>query len=209
MDLVLLQHLENVTKLLVIVRTVEKLLKLLNVLKIISIMEYAIEKQKKTTILKILTISVILYFTTSKKGWDKISDGQLLETPCGTNDGWHAVLIEGYDLDKDCLICKNSWAISGKDRFDLKIQALKDYGFIEVYFTLKSIREIGIGEFTPKIKKFRIIKNWQIINCAWMDEITAIYSTEYICEYHKEQKGELKYKGVYIKDWINLNLNRD
>lgn len=161
----------------------------------------------KTTILKTMTISVILIFTTSKIGWHKISRGKLMETPCGKNEGYHAVLIEGYDLEKDCLICKNSWAKTGKDRFDLRIQALKEYYFVEVYFTLESIREKGICKFEPKIERY--FSSDLKMNCAWMDKNTAIYITDYISEYHKEHKGPLKYFGYNIKDWINLNLNRD
>lgn len=25
-------------------------------------------------------------------------------------DGYHAALFEGYDFEKDCFVCKNSWS---------------------------------------------------------------------------------------------------
>lgn len=31
------------------------------------------------------------------------------------------------------------------------------------------------------------------IDSAWMDEKTAVYGTDYICEFHPERKEELKF----------------
>ncbi|KAK8840489.1 hypothetical protein M9Y10_030695 [Tritrichomonas musculus] len=44
------------------------------------------------------------------------------------------------------------------------------------------------------------------IDCAWMDEKTAIYSSDYVCELHDEKKGQYNYLGYNIKKWISIKL---
>lgn len=64
-------------------------------------------------------ISVIVGFETSEVGSECIEKGELLYHPGGSSSLVHATLVEGYDLNKDCMICKNS--CSGKEsspRFD-------------------------------------------------------------------------------------------
>ena len=53
--------------------------------------------------------------------------------------------------------------------------------------------------------------NWKgkEIECAWMDEKTALYCKDYLCEYHPEKSGDMKYLGYDIDQWITINLNRN
>lgn len=55
-----------------------------------------------------ITLSTIISFSTSKRGWIDISRGKLLKRSQGPEDGWHTSIIEGYDFDQKSLICKNS-----------------------------------------------------------------------------------------------------
>lgn len=66
------------------------------------------ENTKTSTILNAMKISLIISFSTSKKGWYKVAEGNLIEKQEGEMDEWHAAVVEGYDFDKKCLICKNS-----------------------------------------------------------------------------------------------------
>jgi hypothetical protein len=85
---------------------------------------------------------VIASFTTSKAGWDAIAEGSLLEYPAGESKGWHATLVEGYDFEKDCAICKNSWGDrTATPRFDLLFSALHAFYCTKVFFTEESIRD--------------------------------------------------------------------
>lgn len=81
-------------------------------------------KSKKATILDAIKISLIISFSTSQTGWTKVANGDLTEKPDGKMNGCHAAVVEGYDFDKKCLICKNSWGgNTAKTRFNLKISA--------------------------------------------------------------------------------------
>ena len=56
---------------------------------------------------EVMTISIILNFTTSKEGWKDVANGSLMKKVCGfQTETWHASLMEGYDLENDC--CKSS-----------------------------------------------------------------------------------------------------
>ena len=115
----------------------------------------------------IITISCILSFSTSKKGWREIAKGSLTERPDGESDGRHAALIEGYDFDKGLYICKNSWGIStAVDGFDVDLKALHNFHFIKVYWTLNSIKGKTIKQFHSNMEKFIGILNGEIIDCA-------------------------------------------
>mgnify|MGYP001099663385 CR=1 FL=1 len=76
------------------------------------------------TIRETMTISIILSFTTSKQGWRDVSNGSLLERADGIQTvDWHASLIEGYDFDHDCCVCKNSWGENtASGRFNILLQ---------------------------------------------------------------------------------------
>lgn len=156
-----------------------------------------------------MMLSVIANFKTSSKGWKSIANGELLWYPGGIGDGRHSALVEGYDLEKDCMICKNSWGgETATSRFDFTPSACHECDFVVVYFTLESIRDKTVKKFIPKIQTFEGSLNKQKINCAWMDKTTALYSTEYVCEYHPEKIGDMNYLGYDVFKWIDINLNR-
>lgn len=156
-----------------------------------------------------ISISVIVCFTTSKEGWDSVSNGSLLKRPQGDPYEWHATLVEGYDFNKDCMICKNSWAKTGAARFDLNQFMTDDYYFIRVYTDEDNIDGKTRSSFRPNLKKFTGKWNNNDIECAWMDETAALYCRDYLCEHHPERNDNLKYLGYNIDQWININLNRD
>lgn len=162
---------------------------------------------KELSIKDAITISPIVCFTTSEKGWYNVASGSLLKYPGGKPDGSHAVLIEGYDLQKDCFICKNSWGgNSAEPRFDFTQSAAHHYRFIRVYFTERSIRIHGARQFYPRMKKFVGNYKRNIIECAWMDRATAIYTSDYVCRYLYNAKGKYRYIGYEINSWIDLNI---
>ena len=115
----------------------------------------------------IITISCILCFSTSQKGWEAVAKGSLTERPDGESDGWHAVLMEGYDFDKGFYVCKNSWGIyTAADRFDVDLKALHGFYFVKVYWTLDSIEGKTIKQFYLKMDKFTGTLNGERIECA-------------------------------------------
>lgn len=50
--------------------------------------------------------------------------------------------------------------------------------------------------------------NGKEIDWAWMDEETATYSTDYVCEIHHEKNDVYNCLGYNVKQWIAMNLNR-
>lgn len=195
------------------------------------------ENKKKISIREAITLSPIISFSTSKKGWNNVANGKLLRRPQGPEDGWHASIIEGYDFNQKCFICKNSWGgISAKPRFDIIETATHDCEFTVVYFTLDSIRNTNIRMpsfsyfdnypfmkkiisyiyrnffskpivFEPKMIKFEGKWKEKKIDCAWMDEETAIYSTDYVCQPFLQKHDQYDYLGYDIDQWISINLN--
>ena len=154
----------------------------------------------------VITLSVILCFTTSDEGWQAVANGSLTKLPKGESNGWHATLIEGYDFEKDLFICKNSWGIqTAQDRFNVSIEALHDFYFVSVYWTIQSIQGKTIKQFNPKMKKFKGKFNGKPIDCAWMDQTTATYCSEYVAEYRPEISGPLNYLGYDVEQWIQIN----
>ena len=137
-----------------------------------------------------------------------ISNGSLLTRPKGAADGRHAALVEGYDFDKDCMICKNSQAKTGAARFDLNQFMLHDYLFYRIYLDEDNIDGKSNSKFQPKCEKFtgKWIDN--NIDCAWMDEESAVFCKDYLCEHHPERKNKYQYLGYNIDQWIYINLNR-
>ena len=165
------------------------------------------KQTNKATILDAIKISVIISFLTSEKGWIQVAKGELFEKPEGEADGRHATVVEGYDFDRKCLICKNSWGSNtAKPRFDLKPSATHNPYYTLVYFTLDSIKGKTHKRFEPKIKKFIGHINRIPINCAWMDEGTAIYSSDYVCEPIEKKVGPYNYIGYKIEEWISIKL---
>ena len=167
------------------------------------------EKRKEVTIQEALTLSVIVGFSTSSQGWINVSKGELLTFPFGESDSAHAAFIDGYDLHLDCFICKNSWGgFSAEPRFNFTPSAAHYCDFTIVYFTEQSIAGKTKHNYTQRLEKFIGKSENQDIQCAWMDEKTAIYDMNYFCEYHQEHEGELKYLGYECEKWIEINLNR-
>lgn len=166
-------------------------------------------EEEKVTIRDILTISVICSFGTSQDGWESVARGQLLEKANGerTQDS-HAALVEGYDFNNDHMICKNSWGgKTARPRFDFIPEAAHYCSFTKVYFTLDSIKGKTNLEFHPRMEIFIKHEDGKKIKCAWMDETTAIYSSEYLCEYHQEKEGPLNYLGYDVDQFIKINSN--
>lgn len=168
------------------------------------------DEKENVSIRDTIVISVIVSFWTSKEGWKSVQNGELLTKAKGeATEIGHASLVEGYDLENDCMICKNSWGDrNSQPRFDLRKSAVHYCFFTRVYYTNESIRGLVKNIFVPKIKTFQGKLDNKDIECAWMDETTAIYSTNYVCEYHQEKEGPLNYLGYDVNQWIDINLNR-
>ena len=66
------------------------------------------KEQNNITIKESLEKTSIHRFTTSNDGLEKVACGELITMPIGSSDGWHAVLVEGYEYDTNCFIGKNS-----------------------------------------------------------------------------------------------------
>lgn len=168
------------------------------------------DKTNDLSIRDAITLSTIVMFSTSEEGWKNVANGNIVFRANGpkTEDS-HSSIIEGYDLEHDTYICKNSWGgKTAKPRFELSKTGPHKCKFCRVYFTLDSIRGKTNKMFQPKMEKFIGQLNGKKINCAWMDLITATYCSEYLCEYHDEKEGPLKYLGYDVDQWIKLNLQR-
>lgn len=165
--------------------------------------------------------SLILSFTTSREGWERIANGELLTRPEGPSNGvWHTVLLEAYDFKEDHVICKNSWGPPAKGRFGLRFSALHDFNVVEVYYTLESI---------PPAIKNELVANTSNVSEAYkgyldgkeilfyeMDERTAVYDPFRIAERKEQIQGfvgnfhhfNYTWVGFKMKDWIMIKLNR-
>lgn len=157
---------------------------------------------KKITINDAIMKSVIVSFETNDEVCEKIGKGSLLEKVSGPFTGAHAVLVEGYDLEKDCLICKNSWKHPDKGRFDFRTTATNDFIFTVVDF------DIDKFDFKPNFQVFKDTLRGYRVTCAWMDKETALYNNDFLCEFHPEKDGNLQYKGYHIDNYIGIYLNR-
>ena len=95
----------------------------------------------KISVRDAITLSCIASFSTSENGWINVAKGNLLEYPGGIKDNRHAALIDGYDFDLKCFICKNSWGgVTAEQRFNFNEKACHDVYFVRVFFTLNSIK---------------------------------------------------------------------
>lgn len=167
------------------------------------------EPKRSISIREAMMLSVIVAFGTSNEGWDCLERGDLKWHPGGASCGGHGTLIEGYDLNKDCMIGKNSWG--GEDaepRFDFTPSACHWCYFYTVYFTIDSIRGKTNKKYVENIQRFNGTLKGKQIHCAWMDYHSALYSSEFVCEHHPEKDGPLKYLGYNVQEWIDINLNR-
>ena len=150
-------------------------------------------------------ISAIACFSTSSDGWTHVSRGELLKYPGGLEKGFHASLVEGYDIEKDCYICKNSWGnVTARPRFLFTKSAAHSCSFVKVYFTLDSIKGKTEKIFNPKIRKCKGILDGKEIDCAWLGPTTAKHTSDYICEYHPEVHGIYKFFGYDIYQYIDI-----
>ncbi len=69
-----------------------------------------------------------------------------------------------------------------------------------------SIEGLTNKKFEPKINTFTQRLNGYEIHCGCMDENTAIYCSEYICEIHNEINGPYNYLGYDINEYIACQL---
>lgn len=90
-------------------------------------------------------------------------------------------------------LCKNFWGgVTAQPRFDFVTSASHKCDFTLVYFTTDSIRGKTNLYFHPSMEEFIKEEDGKQINCAWMDENSAIYSSEYLCEYHPRKRWPIK-----------------
>ena len=165
------------------------------------------DRTNKISVRDAITLSCIASFSTSENGWKYVAKGNLLEYPGGIKDNRHAALIDGYDFDKKCFICKNSWGgVTAEPRFNFNEEACHDFYFVRVFFTLNSIKSKTSKKFVQNLVTFKGKYNGYAIDAAWMDYKTALYSSEYVCEYCPDTIGEYKYKGYNVDQWIMINL---
>ena len=157
-----------------------------------------------------MELSVIVRFATSKKGWKQLGTGNFLTFQEGAEDGSHAMIIDGYNSQLDCFLSKNSWgSLTADSCVNFSEYATHWHDFVKVYFTLDSIKGKTISTYNPQISEEYIGKyKGHDITCVNMDETTATYEQNYICEYHPELSGNLKYIGYKISEWIKIVLNR-
>lgn len=168
------------------------------------------ESVDKIEIEDIMQLSVIVRFATSKKGWAQLGTGEFLTFQEGAENESHAMIINGYNFKLDCFLCKNSWgSLTADSIVNFSEYATYWHNFVKVYFTLNSIEGKTIDTYNPQISDEYIGKyNGHDITCVKMDEIAATYEQNYICEYHPELSGNLKYIGYKISEWIKIVLNR-
>ena len=154
-----------------------------------------------------IVISVIVSFWTSEEGWISVANGQLIEKANGEQgQSAHASLVESYDFEKKCLICKNSWGdLRAKPRFNFRRKAAHRCIFNRVYYTEESIANFISKKYVSNLIEFEGTLNDRKISCAWMDETTTLYSSDYACKYHSEHQGPLKYLGYNVDQWIDIN----
>lgn len=99
-------------------------------------------------------MSVILSFGTSEEGFECVENGEFLkyQTHHETQYGL-APLIEEYDFEKNCYICKNSWEDKA-ERFFFTESAAHWVKFTRVYIDKESIKDKNYPLFKPNVTKF-------------------------------------------------------
>lgn len=153
--------------------------------------------------------SVILSFGTSEEGYECVEKGEFLEyqTPNETQYG-HATLIEGYDFEKDCYICKNSWEDKA-ERFFFTESAAHWVKFTRVYFDKESIKDKNYPVFESNVKKIDGNIQNKKKEFVLMDENTSIYSDKYIKLGKKPNNdGVFEYLGIDVDQYIKMELKR-
>lgn len=162
-----------------------------------------------------MKLSVIICFTTSDAGWKEIAKGKLLSKPSGPTDGWHATLVEGYDMDRNDAICKNSWGDAGTTmpRFHLRFSALHDFYITKVFFLIANLPK-SLPAFKSVIRGPFEEANGS--NFFLVDANTAKYESSLVCERKSLKYSDFKtydadidaldYIGFPINEWIEENF---
>lgn len=60
--------------------------------------------------------------------------------------------------------------------------------------------------FNPVIESFTFKYDGRTLDCVWMDENTAIYTSEYVCQYVPERNGPCKYLGFDVYQFISIMM---
>ena len=147
------------------------------------------------------------------EGWSNISNGSLLSFPDGEPHDWHATLLEGYDFKNKAYICKNSWGGTNcEPRFLCRLSALHGYDFVKVFWTVDSIKGKTTGNYVENLYKCTQTIDDITINAAWMDKATAIYNSDFVCEYNENGtkiNPSFTYLGYDIDEWINIITKKE
>jgi hypothetical protein len=76
---------------------------------------------------------------------------------------------------------------------------------VKVFFTLDSIRGKTTGEFRPMLRRFKGELEGHAIDRAYMDEVTAKYDSEFICEPAGDSHPpHLNWVGYELNQWIAI-----
>ena len=103
--------------------------------------------------------------------------------------------------------------IVASPRFNIDPLATHDHYFTKVYFTTLSIYG-KVPEFIPRMIKVPSNLLPYEIDAYFMDEKTATYSSEYVCERcqfdfnYEDVPDEYTYIGYDINQWIQKRLKR-
>jgi hypothetical protein len=158
----------------------------------------------------ILSVSVIIFFTTSEAGWKAISSGSLMEPAPGDPEGWHATLAEGYDFSEDCVWAKNSWGHAGtvKERFKFRFSAFPHCWHVLVFSTTVSIIGKTLHPYKANMRRFDWVLDGKPIQCAYMDEQTARYETGFLCECIPSWPPPLNWVGYDLDQYIAIKSKK-
>jgi hypothetical protein len=149
--------------------------------------------------------SLILSFTTSKQGWAAVQRGSLVEKPAGDVDGWHDVVIEGYDFADHTVVCLNLWSSDSKkstQTFKVKYSALHKFRTTIVSFDSHSIKGKTTREFIPTFQSSSGTLNGLPVQVCWVDEETAMCHPRFICEPELSRTDRLYFRGYNVDEYI-------
>jgi hypothetical protein len=159
----------------------------------------------------VFRISVVVSFATSSRGWEMVAKGALLSrAPGEEDDDWHAVLEENFDLENDWGIGKNSWGHKNGtcERFKFRFEAFHDFEVVKVFFTLASITGKTNNTYRSQMERFKGVLDGKPIDCAYMDEVTAYYDSEFLCEECPSRSPPLNWIGYEMEQYIKIKLKR-
>lgn len=150
------------------------------------------------TIRDAMTMSVVVQFSTSKKGYEEIKKGSLIEKPKGIENEFFVVLIKRYDFGNDCMIC----SFANGYEFKLRASAAHKIEFTILYFTTESIEDKTSSKLIPRFEKAQMCYDCTDVDCYWMNEETAAYSLDYVFAYRPYVNREMPYFGIEINQYI-------